>query len=141
MALAGVEQALAKSTGKVGLELCDARFVDSLVAARARREALNLGDIARRRDHQASGANDVLHALRPPIDRLRATQNNALRRAFALAERREHAAGEPGGVAAKLMAALEDGHLGAALGKLRRAGEADDARADHAGAHHSAAST
>ena len=44
MALAGEEQPLAETSGEIRLERGDARLVDTLVARRARREALDLAD-------------------------------------------------------------------------------------------------
>ena len=67
-------------------------------------------------------------APRPKID-------HALRRALALAERRQHAACKPRRVAAKLARSLDERHLRAALGEGQRSRQADDASADHGRSH------
>ncbi len=126
---------------EVGLELGDPRLIHPLEAARTGGETVDLRRIARRREYETAGAHGAGHTLHPPFDGAGAPLDDALGRAFAFAERREHAAGKPGGIAAKLRVALKQRHLRAALGKFDAAGEADDAGPDDGGAHHSAAST
>ena len=95
MAFARKEQALVEASRKIRLERGDLRGVHALMAGRARREAVDLGRVARRRDDQRSLADDAGDPRRPPIDCPTPKLDHARRRALALAERREHAAGQP----------------------------------------------
>ena len=95
MAFVSEEQALVKAPGEIGLERCDPRAVDALMAGGARREPVDLACVARRRDDQRAFALDARNARIPPVDRALAELNHASRGALALAERRQHAARQP----------------------------------------------
>ena len=130
MALAGEEQAVAETSGEIGFERGDPRLVRPLMPARAPRRS------GRSRRRRAAARRPACRRARPgdarvpPVDRAFAQLDHALRRALALAERREHAARKPRGVAAKFARSLEERHLGAALGEGQRSRQADDAGAD-----------
>ena len=95
------EKALTEAPGEVRLQRRDARLVDALMAGRARREALDLADVARRRNDQRALANDA--GTRAAHQSMRLPKlDHARGRALALAEGREHAARQPGSVAAEL---------------------------------------
>ena len=95
------EQALAETSREVGLEFADARLVDALPFPRTRREAVDVAGIARRGDDESALARDAGYMARPPFDRLGAAHDHRFRRALAFAIGREHAAREPGRVAAE----------------------------------------
>ena len=120
MAFAGEEKTFAKAPGEVRLERGDARFFHALMAGSARGEALDLADVARRRDDQRARPHDAGDPRVPPVDRAQAKLDHARRRAFALAERRQHAAGKPRSVAAELARPLDQRNRRAALGEGQR---------------------
>ena len=130
MAFVNEEQPLAKAPGKIGLELRNARFVHWCMRLRPRREAVDLARVARRRDHQRAFARHAGGARVPPVDRALAKLDNALRRAFALAERGQHSARKPRRVAAELGRPLKKRDVRAALGERERRRQTDDASAD-----------
>src|SRR5271156_2157480 len=113
MALASEEETGAKTSAEIGFERGDPRLIRPLMPARAPGEAVDLADIARRRDDQRASARDSGDARVPPVDRAFAQIDHALRRAFALAERRQHAACKPRRVAAKFARSLDERHPGA----------------------------
>jgi hypothetical protein len=119
MTLGGEEETVAKARRKIGLERGDPRLIGPLMPARALGEAVDLGDVARRSDDQRAGANDPGDTRLPPVDRTLAKLDHAPGRAFALAERRQHAARKPRRVAAKVARPLDERHLRTALGERR----------------------
>jgi hypothetical protein len=135
MALAGEEQPLAEASRQVRLQRSDRVGIDALPFPRSCGETVDLADVARRRDDEGAVAHHPWDPRSPPIQRFRAALDHRGRSALALAERRQHAAGEPGRIAAQLRRALEDRDLGAALDQRRRRREASDAGADDCDAH------
>ena len=136
MPFAREEETFAEAAGEVRLERGDLRLVRALVAVRALSEAVDLARVARRRDDQRAFALHARNARVPPVDRALAHRDDGRGRALALAKRREHSPGQPRRVAAEIMRALDQRHLRAALGERKRAGQADDARADDERAAH-----
>src|ERR1700733_11196094 len=95
MAFGHEEQPLAEAPCEIRLKLGDARFVHWRMRLGPRREAVDLARVARRRDDQRAFARHAGRAYVPPVDRALAKLDNALRRAFALAERSQHSARKP----------------------------------------------
>ena len=120
MTLPGKEQALVEPPGKIRLERADARFARALETRGAPREALDLGNVARRGDHERALACNAGDMSIPPVDRTTAQFDYLVRRALALAAWREHAAGEPRRVVSEVPRALDERNLRPALRERQR---------------------
>ncbi len=136
MAFVGEEQALAETPREIRLQLRNARFVHPHMRLRPRREAVDLTDVARRRDNQRALAR-ITPGTRASHQSIAPwpSSTTLLGRALALAERSEHAAREPRRVAAELARALNQRDFGAPLGERNRGRQADDASANDSRAH------
>ena len=108
--------------------------VEPLVAAGHAREAVEVGAVARMRHDQRAVERRVGELLAPEIERAGAEPGDDRFRRFALAPRREHAAGD---VAHRLrhgcVVALVDGDVEAGLRQRERLPRAGDAGADDVG--------
>src|SRR5258708_6300134 len=102
MALIREEQPFAEPSRKIRLELRDTRFVRWRMRRRPRREAVDLTDVARRRNDQGAPTRHAGNARVPPVDRALTKFDHALRRALALTKGGKHPAGKPRRIAAEL---------------------------------------
>ena len=131
MGLAREEQALGETPGEIGLQRRDGVAVDLLELRGALAEAPELAAVAARGEHERAVADDAIGMPLPPVGGLLPKPDDGLLGALALAPGREHAARAPGaGLRPGESAALMERDARAARQQLRRAGEADDARAD-----------
>ena len=115
MGFLGEIKAVVEASGQVRFEHGDLLAIDMAVATRTRCEAPDLGGVATRRNQQCPvKPNGAGHRFLPPTGRLSAERHHGLFSALALAEGREHAAGEPGGASSERRPALDYNHAGAA---------------------------
>ena len=137
MAFVRKEQALANPPRKLRLERADPIRIERLMAPRRARESRKIWRVAWRGDHQSAGSRNGGAMRLPPVERRSAKPDDVLRRAFALAMGRQHAAGDPrAGALAKRSAALDKHRRDAArLQRHRRRQSADPGADDESCCH------
>ncbi|ESX66906.1 hypothetical protein X759_26890 [Mesorhizobium sp. LSHC420B00] len=129
-----------KAAGKIGLEGGNNLFVDALIVARTSCKTGKLEGIALMGDDESAGPRHQRGQRPfPPVGCNVAESDDRLLGAFAFAPSGEHAAGEPGGIAADLAANFSNRDGCTRRGQFMGNGEACHTRAFDKNAAHGSA--